>query len=118
MLTTPDAPSAVLGFHTLSSGSIKATDLPDEQARRLPRHPIPVALLGRLSVSRDSQGLGLGRLLLADAIKRTLAVADEIGIYALIVDAIDAPTKAFYGHFEFCPFEQASNRLFLPLKPI
>ena len=81
VMTAPNAPNAVLGFYTLSSGEIKPAELPGDRARKLPRHLVPAVLPGRLAVSRDSQKSGLGTLLLADAIKRTLMVADEIGIY-------------------------------------
>lgn len=112
------APSEILGFYTLPSSEIKLAELPEAQAHRLPRHPVPAALLGRLAVSRNCQRKGLGSLLLADAIKRTSAVANEIGVYALVVDAIDESAKAFYKNFEFSALRQRSNRLFLPLKSI
>lgn len=118
VMTAISAPSEILGFYTLSSSEIKLAELPEAQARRLPRHPVPAALLGRLAVSRNSQGTGLGSLLLADAIKRTLKAANEIGVYALVVDAIDDSAKAFYEKFEFSALRQRSNRLFLPLKSI
>lgn len=118
VLTTPDAPKSVLGFYTLSTSAIELANLPEAQARKLPRHPVPAALLGRLAVAKSSRGSGLGSMLLADAIKRTLAVADEIGIYALLVDAIDDNARQFYQHFGFCLLQQKGRRLFLPLKSI
>ncbi len=45
--------------------------------------------IGRLAVCRFAQGDGIGKILLADAIKHTLAVSDDIAIYALVVDAIN-----------------------------
>ena len=44
----------------------------------------------------------MGVLLFADKIKRALAVADEIGIYTPVVDAIDEPAKAFYERWIQC----------------
>ena len=81
----------------------------------LPRHPVPAALIGRLAVSGDVQGQGIGRLLLADAVKRSLAVSEEIAIYALVVDAKDEGASRFYQAFGFQPLVGQSNRLFLPL---
>ncbi|MCY4035002.1 MAG: GNAT family N-acetyltransferase [Hyphomicrobiales bacterium] len=118
VMTATDAPDAVLGFYTLSSSEIKLTELPEAQARKLPRHPVPAVLLGRLAVSRDFQGSGLGGQLLADAIERTSAISSEIGIYALVVDAIDESAKAFYEHFGFNVLMQGGTRLFFPLKSI
>ncbi|MEX0382800.1 GNAT family N-acetyltransferase [Spiribacter sp. 1M153] len=116
--TTYDNPLVILGYYTLSSLSIALNDLPEDHARRLPRHPIPAALLGRLAVRRDVQGQGVGRLLLADAIKRTLGVSEEIGIYAMIVDAINESAHNFYEQYGFMPLGHSSTRLFLPLKRI
>ena len=64
---------AVLGFYTLSALSIDLASLPEALSRRLPRHPVPCALIGRLAVDRSAHGRGIGRMLLADAVKRTLA---------------------------------------------
>jgi hypothetical protein len=44
---------------------------------------------------------GVGKLLPADAIKRTLAVSDQIAIYAMVVDAINDNVRGFYEQFGF-----------------
>jgi len=111
-------PNTIVGYYTLSSLAIELNELPTELARQLPRHPIPAALLGRLAVSLDAQGLGIGRMLLADALKRCLMVSDEIAIYALVVDAIDDSARAFYAQYGFQPLSSRKQRLFLPLKSI
>lgn len=105
----------VLGYYTLSALSVDLTSLPDRLSRRLPRHPVPCALIGRLAVDRSRQGQGLGRILLTDAIKRTVAVGDSVAIYAVIVDAENERAKAFYGKFGFVPMPSNPMRLFLSL---
>ena len=57
-------------------------------------------------------------MLLADAIKRTLAVSDQIAIYAMVVDAINDNVKGFCEQFGFTRLCDNSPRLFLPLKSI
>ena len=57
-------------------------------------------------------------MLLADGIKRTLAVSDQIAIYAMVVDAINDDAKGFYERFGFTRLGDDSPRLFLPLKSI
>jgi hypothetical protein len=57
-------------------------------------------------------------MLLADAIKRTLAISDQIAIYALVVDAIGDNAKGFCERFGFYRLSDDSIRLFLPLKSI
>ncbi|MDA1356096.1 MAG: GNAT family N-acetyltransferase [Proteobacteria bacterium] len=108
----------VLGYYTLSALSIDLSSLPSDIAKRLPKHPVPAALIGRLAVSTKSQGAGFGKVLLADAIKRTLALSDEIAVYAMVVDALNADAEAFYQGFGFTKLSTATNRLFLPLKSI
>ncbi len=116
--TKPDALSFIAGYYTLSSLSIDLDCLPESEARKLPKHPIPAALIGRLAVSEKVQGKGIGKMLLVDAIKRTLAVSNEIAIYAIVVDAINEKVQQFYEQFGFTQFSAESKRLFLPIKSI
>ena len=108
----------VLGFYTLSALSIDVSSLPEIQARRLPRHPLPAALLGRLAVGRSAQGEGLGRMLLADAVQRTLAASEQVAIHALVVDAKNESARRFYHDYGFFPLADQPMRLFLPLRPL
>ena len=107
--------SAVLGFYTLSSLSVDVSSLPEDRARKLPGLPVPATLIGGLAVSRDAQGQGVGRLLLADAVKRTLAASEEVAIHALVVDAKDDRARQFYESFGFIRLADRNERLFLPL---
>ena len=108
----------VLGYYTLSTLSIDLSVLPEKVAQKLPRHPIPSALIGRLAVDVSAQGKGIGEMMLSNAIRRTLAVSDEIAIYAVVVDAIDAEAESFYIQYGFAPLASSGKRLFLPLKSI
>jgi len=116
--TRTDDREKILGYYTLSAISMNLPQLPERVARKLPKHPIPAALVGRLAVLTAAQGQGIGKMLLADAIKRTLSVSDHIGIYAMAVDAIDDSAKGFYQRFGFTVLSDERQRLFLPLKSI
>ena len=116
--TKPDKPKVVIGYYTLSTLSIELNQLLEKIARKLPKHPVPAALIGRLAISNAAQGRGVGKLLLADAIKRTAAVSDQIAIYTMVVDAINENAKGFYEPFGFTRLSDDSPRLFLPLKSI
>jgi GNAT superfamily N-acetyltransferase len=113
----PDNPKEVVGYYSLSTLSIELSQLPEKLARKLPKHPVPAALIGRLAVSKNARGCGIGKMLLVDAIKRTLSVSDQIAIYAMVVDAVNDNAKGFYAQFGFAPLSDDSPRLFLPLKP-
>lgn len=116
--TTVEQPDSIVGYYTLSSLSIELGQLPPALARKLPRHAVPAALLGRLAVSQAAQRHGVGKMLLVDAIRRTLAVSDEIAIYALIVDAIDERARRFYEQFGFSLLSSGNQRLFLALRSL
>jgi GNAT superfamily N-acetyltransferase len=108
----------VLGYYTLASGAISFQNLPADVAKKLPRHPVPVILLARLAVDRSAQGSGLGRILLVDALKRSLGLADRLGIHAVEVDAIDVAAKAFYEKFGFVALLDNAFHLYLPMATI
>ena len=105
----------VLGFYTLSALSIDLASLPEELSRKLPRHPVPCALIGRLAVDRSAQGRGVGRMLLADAVKRVAAASETVAMHVMVVDAANEDAKRFYEGFGFAPLADGPMRLFLPL---
>ena len=105
------------GYYTLTATSVALSALSPDIARRLPRYPVvPAALVGRLAVSRDYQGRGLGGVLLGDALLR--AARTELGVFAMLVDAKDETTRSFYQKFNFLPLMGAPNSLFLPMQSI
>ncbi len=96
-----EQPNVVAGFYTLSAASIAAETLPEKWRKKLPRYPLPVALLGRLAVSQPFHGQGLGSMLLADACKRVAAASETLAVAAIVVDAKSIKAAAFYRHFGF-----------------
>ncbi len=109
-----DAPRQVIGYYSLSAGSLNAASLPEAIRRRLPRYPVPVALLGRLAVSRSHQGTGLGSILLADALQRFAQVSQVMAVYAIVVDALNDRAAEFYRQFGFVALPSQPLKLFLP----
>ena len=118
VVRSPEDETQVLGFYTLSALSIDLSVLPEEVTAKLPRHPVPAALIGRLAVDLSAQEIGIGKMLLADAIKRTLAVSDDIAIYAMAVDAINEQAESFYERYGFARLAHDGSRLFLPLRSL
>ena len=109
----------VLGYYTLSAFAVALSDLPEAIARKLPRYPVvPATLLGRLAVDPRLRGRGLGEFVLVDALERSFRQSDEIAAAAVVVDAIDDAAREFYLHFDFLPFPDHRNRLFLPMKTL
>jgi len=104
----------VLGYYTISSSAV-AFDLVPEN---LPRHPVPVALVGRLAVDNSARGQRLGEALLIHALRSALRAAKIVGIYAVVVDAIDESAKSFYLKYGFNELTDDHLHLYLPLKAI
>ena len=102
------------GFYTLSAGSVSCTSLPAALARKLPRYPVPVALIGRLAVDRQFQGKGLGAILLADACLKVVQASSVLAVVGIIVDAKDSQAVAFYEHFGFIRLPGEADRMLLP----
>ena len=83
--------------------------------RRNRPDPLAVVVLGRLVVDRRQQGQGLGRALVADALRRSLAARRLIGARALLVHAIDAQAAAFYRSLGFRSSPLSASTLMLQL---
>ena len=109
-----DDEHGVVGFYSLSSFTLAIEDLPQDISRKLPRYDaIPAALIGRLGRDQRARGLGLGELLLADAVRRILSASQSLAVFAIIVDAKDDHAIAFYENFGFRRFPTRPGRLFL-----
>lgn len=111
----PEEPKRIAGFFTLSAAWVAAADLPPEVAKRLPRHPIPAALVGRLAVDNRFARRGLGGILLADALKKAMVAAKTVAMAVLIVDPIDDAARAFYAAFGFRSLHGPQQHMFLTL---
>lgn len=110
--------TTVCGYYSLSATSFHRDELPVEQARKLPRYPVPAVLLGRLAVDHDAQGSGLGEFLLINAMHRTLLATQVMAVHAMVVDAKDASAAKFYRKYGFLAFPNDTYRLFLPMATI
>lgn len=114
-IANPEAHGIQLaGFYTLSAGSISCSELPEHLAKKLPRYPVPVAILGRLAVELKFQGQGLGSILLADACERVAKASKTLAVAGIVVDAKESAAE-FYRHFGFMPLHGSVNKLLLPI---
>jgi len=106
------------GYYTVNSSIIEYESLPNSYQSKMPAYPIPAVLIGKLAVDNTVKGQGLGRELLVNALIRAVHAAQEIGIFAVRVDAIDLQAKEFYLKYEFIPFQDKELSLFLPMETI
>ena len=103
------------GFYSLSSHSVERASVSGGWLKRNSPEQVPAVLLGMLGVDERFQGAHLGSMLLADAIVRSLGIADAIGTKAMVVDPANEHARAFYETHGFAPIP-GSDRMYLPLK--
>jgi GNAT superfamily N-acetyltransferase len=95
-----DQDHRVWGYYAMAAGAV-SHQLATGGVRRNMPDPVPVIVLARLAVDRRAQGAKLGGSLLQDAVKRALNVAQNTGVRALLVHALNEPAKRFYEYYGF-----------------
>ena len=113
-VVTDDA--RVAGYFSLSTGQVESTAATDRVRRGMGRYPVPVVVLTRLAVAQGDQGKGVGVGMLQDAIARTVVVAEQAGVRALLVHPIDQAAGRFYRRFGFETSPIRERQLLLLLK--
>lgn len=95
----------VLGFYSMMPHSIEPTDVPDQWQHLITNHTlssISAAYIALFATRERCQGRGVGKLMMTDALRRIKKASDEaLGIYAVILDAIDQKAFDFYLSFGF-----------------
>jgi hypothetical protein len=92
--------NTVIAYACLSAGAIVLAEVPGALRRNMP-DPLPVVVLGRA--------------LVADTLRRSLAARRLIGARALLVHAIDEQAAAFYRSLGFRPSPLSVSTLILRL---
>jgi GNAT superfamily N-acetyltransferase len=110
--------SHVLGYYSISPGSIEFAHVPAQLTKKLGRYEVPVFRLGRLAIGLAAQRRGLGSDLLLSAGTRALAVATQVGGVALAIDAKDQEAAKWYERFGAVPLLDDPLKLVLPLATI
>jgi predicted N-acetyltransferase YhbS len=109
---------AIVGYSSLTMGSVRKKDAPQKLVRGLPGYPVGMVLLARLAVDKKAQGEGIGALLLSEALRRAVAAGEAAAARLVVVDAIDDNAEAFYRHFGFLPAPEHPHRLFRRMKDL
>jgi GNAT superfamily N-acetyltransferase len=106
----------VAGYFSLTVGQVDTLDAPERMRKGMGQYPVPVVILARLAVSRQDQGHGIGLGLLRDAIRRTMLIAEQAGIRAMLTHPIDEEAAKFYARFGFIASPLSAQQLLLLLK--
>jgi GNAT superfamily N-acetyltransferase len=105
----------ILGYYSLSAASLAFERLTEADRKGVPAYPVPAVRIGRLASSLSVRGLGLGELLLQNAIKRILQARNTLGVHAVLVEAKNSAAEGFYRKYGFRLCDPKSRRLYLPL---
>lgn len=92
--------NVVVGFYALAAGAVTHQFVSGTLRRNMP-DPIPVIVLGRLAIDVKYQGKKLGAALLKDAVLRAKSVAEQVGVKALLVHALNDNARQFYLNYGF-----------------
>lgn len=117
-VATP-ADGQIDGYYSLNAGSVPLDLLPTSERIRYPKHPVPVAHIGRLARHIRVRGQSLGGDLLVDAIRRAQRLAQsELGIAAMEVIAVDDKARAFYERYGFVSLLDKTDHMYLSMKTV
>lgn len=111
-------PAKVIGYYSISTAMEERSVLPTAKLRRGLPDRVPLLLIGRLAVTQEFQGRGLGADLLSDAVHRCLTASEIAGARAIIVHAIDDRAAAFYKAHGFQSTLLGALVLMLPLEQV
>jgi ribosomal protein S18 acetylase RimI-like enzyme len=118
VLVPHDDPSRIAGYFTLCAYGISPGGVPEAARKHLPRYPmVSATLIGRLAISKNAQGMGLGSILLAKALHKAYENASVVGSSMVVVDAIDERAVQFYQAHGFIKLPECM-RLVLPMRTI
>lgn len=106
----------VVGYFSLTVGQVDTLEAPERIRKGMGQYPIPVVILARLAVSIQDQGKGIGFGMLQDAIRRTLLIAEQAGIRAMLTHPLDEEASSFYTRFGFIASPLSEQQLLLLLK--
>ena len=79
----------ILGFVTVSTGSLIKEDLPQKQRKKFPCYPLPILRISRLGVDKKYKNMGVGMQLLKSMFKLALKQKEMFGCIGVAVDAKD-----------------------------
>jgi len=115
VLVDPDQPDWILAYYTLSAATRSLETLTKADREGLPAYPIPAVRVRRLAGAASARRQGIGELLLRNAIERILQVRGTLGVFAVVFEATNAATEAFYRKYRFCLCDADTRQLYLPL---
>jgi ribosomal protein S18 acetylase RimI-like enzyme len=108
----------VVGYFSLTIGSVRRAEAPVKLVRGLPAYPIGTVLLARLAVDQSAQRRGVGATLLAEALRKAVTAGEAAAARLIVVDAVDEEAAAFYQRYGFIRASEYPLRLYRRMKDV
>ena len=108
----------VVGYFSITTGSIRPEDAPKKFARGMPRYPIGTILLARLAVDSRYHRRRVGSRLLAEALRRAVDASDAAAARLVVVDAVYDRAVDFYRRWGFVDTPENLRRLYRKMSDI
>ncbi len=120
------APGGILGYYSLAASSWERDRLQGPLPGSLPTYPMPLFYIGYFAVTQARQGQGLGRRLMADALRRCVDAAESIGAMGVGLDSLDDGSTRFYAQLGFVkvpaeptrPADDTRQPMFIPMRTL
>lgn len=86
-----DKDNSIVGFYALASISVDVSEIGTPKSRKLFGHfnAVPATLIAMVGVHQSWQGQGVGKMLLADALRRSLAASKQVGSFCVVLDVFE-----------------------------
>jgi len=111
-----DEKGKIVGYYSLATSQVDFSDLPPAIAKSIPHRQLPVAVLAWFGIDESFQGKGLGKRLLATALRDCHEASQTFAFIAIVLDCVDESAKNFYQQFSFTELPGYPMRLYLPFK--
>lgn len=108
----------VRAYYALCTGMIMRKDVSREHRTHPTPAEIPIALLARFAVHREMQGHGIGKALIANALRNVASASQVVAFRAVVVDALDQDAAGFYKRLGFRETRISPLKLILPTQDI
>jgi ribosomal protein S18 acetylase RimI-like enzyme len=103
----------IAGYYTTVPGQVAYGELPASLVKKLPKRPLPVAVVAWLGVDQSRRGQGVGTRLLALALRDCFNAGQFLPFVAVIIDCLDDAAKRFFQKFDFQELSGNPYRLFM-----
>lgn len=113
--TDGEQPDRVIAYYSASAGHLASDDLPKVVS---PNMTIPVIHLLRLAVDKRYHNRKIGKRLLAYFFARAVVVADETGIYTVVLEPLNDRVRGFYERFGFQSLPGSPGRMVISMRDV